>query len=169
MIAFYQNYACLIIEKGIYLFQGSYFHMLICSNGCTSYTNGKVLIPIQAKIGIFFVLFINSFLVIVFVCLICRWKASWVWSLLFWAKGIFFRSDNDIYFWFQSFNGVSKLENSIKEKCPAEIDIGPVYSVDVRFLVPQKQSTICFLAMKDFSMEGVILWLINFYCIFLSH
>jgi hypothetical protein len=52
---------------------------------------------------------------------------------------------------------VPELENSIEDKCPVEIDIGPVYRVDVRFLVPKKQSTICFLAMKDFSMEGVIL------------
>jgi hypothetical protein len=40
--------------------------------------------------------------------------------------------DNDIYLRFQSFNSASELENSIKEKCPFKIDIGPVYSVDVR-------------------------------------
>ncbi|KAK7815937.1 dna primase small subunit, partial [Quercus suber] len=38
--------------------------------------------------------------------------------------------DNDIYLRFQSFNSASQLENSIKEKCPFKIDIGPVYSVD---------------------------------------
>uniref|UniRef100_A0A2N9GAY7 DNA primase n=1 Tax=Fagus sylvatica TaxID=28930 RepID=A0A2N9GAY7_FAGSY len=38
--------------------------------------------------------------------------------------------DNDIYLRFQSFNSASELENSIKEKCPFKIDIGPVYSVD---------------------------------------
>lgn len=39
----------------------------------------------------------------------------------------------DMYIRFQSFNSVSELENSIREKCPFKIDIGPVYSVDVRF------------------------------------
>ncbi|ESR52603.1 DNA primase [Citrus sinensis] len=41
-----------------------------------------------------------------------------------------FTLDNDIYLRFQSFNSESELENSIKEKCPSKIDIGPVYSVD---------------------------------------
>ncbi|KAL8487802.1 hypothetical protein ACS0TY_024211 [Phlomoides rotata] len=41
-----------------------------------------------------------------------------------------FTLDNDIYLRFQSFNNVAELENSIKEKCPVKIDIGPVYSVD---------------------------------------
>ncbi|KDP44235.1 hypothetical protein JCGZ_05702 [Jatropha curcas] len=41
-----------------------------------------------------------------------------------------FTLDNDIYLRFQSFNNESELENSIKEKCPFKIDIGPVYSVD---------------------------------------
>ncbi|XP_065880082.1 uncharacterized protein [Euphorbia lathyris] len=41
-----------------------------------------------------------------------------------------FTLDNDIYLRFQSFNSDSELENSIKEKCPFKIDIGPVYSVD---------------------------------------
>lgn len=40
---------------------------------------------------------------------------------------------DDIYLRFQSFNSVHEMENSIKEKCPFKIDIGPVYSVDVRF------------------------------------
>ena len=44
-----------------------------------------------------------------------------------------FTLDNDIYLRFQSFNSAFELENSIKEKCPFKIDIGPVYSVDVRF------------------------------------
>lgn len=44
-----------------------------------------------------------------------------------------FTLENDIYIRFQSFNSISELENSIKEKCPFKIDIGPVYSVDVRF------------------------------------
>lgn len=46
-----------------------------------------------------------------------------------------FTLDNDIYLRFQSFNSVSELENAIKEKCPFKIDIGPVYSVDVRSLL----------------------------------
>lgn len=46
-----------------------------------------------------------------------------------------FTLDNDIYLRFQSFSSASELENSIKEKCPFKIDIGPVYSVDVRFLL----------------------------------
>ncbi|KAL5541278.1 hypothetical protein UlMin_042500 [Ulmus minor] len=41
-----------------------------------------------------------------------------------------FTLDNDIYVRYQSFKGVSELENSIKEKCPFKIDIGAVYSVD---------------------------------------
>lgn len=41
-----------------------------------------------------------------------------------------FTLENDIYLRFQSFNRVSQLESSIKEKCPFKIDIGPVYSVD---------------------------------------
>ncbi|KAJ7945035.1 DNA primase [Quillaja saponaria] len=41
-----------------------------------------------------------------------------------------FTLDNDIYLRFQSFNNASELENSIREKCPFKIDIGPVYSVD---------------------------------------
>ena len=45
-----------------------------------------------------------------------------------------FTLDNDIYLRFQSFSGLSEMENSIREKCPFKIDIGPVYSVDVRFL-----------------------------------
>ncbi|XP_027081232.1 DNA primase small subunit [Coffea eugenioides] len=41
-----------------------------------------------------------------------------------------FTLDNDIYLRFQSFSGLSEMENSIREKCPFKIDIGPVYSVD---------------------------------------
>ncbi|KAF5179551.1 Dna primase small subunit [Thalictrum thalictroides] len=41
-----------------------------------------------------------------------------------------FTLENDIYLRFQSFNSAAALENSIKEKCPFKIDIGPVYSVD---------------------------------------
>ncbi|GMN31607.1 hypothetical protein TIFTF001_003326 [Ficus carica] len=41
-----------------------------------------------------------------------------------------FTLENDIYLRFQSFYSVSELENSIREKCPVKIDIGPVYSVD---------------------------------------
>ncbi|KAL4204192.1 hypothetical protein AMTRI_Chr01g108530 [Amborella trichopoda] len=41
-----------------------------------------------------------------------------------------FTLDNDVYLRFQSFNSAAELENSIKEKCPFKIDIGPVYSVD---------------------------------------
>ncbi|XP_011028010.1 PREDICTED: DNA primase small subunit [Populus euphratica] len=41
-----------------------------------------------------------------------------------------FTLENDIYLRYQSFNNVLQLENSIKEKCPFKIDIGPVYSVD---------------------------------------
>lgn len=43
-----------------------------------------------------------------------------------------FTLDNDIYLRFQSFNSASDMENAIKEKCPFKIDIGPVYSVDVK-------------------------------------
>lgn len=41
-----------------------------------------------------------------------------------------FTLENDIYLRYQSFNNVVQLENSIKEKCPFKIDVGPVYSVD---------------------------------------
>ncbi|BFG31929.1 hypothetical protein CerSpe_182040 [Prunus speciosa] len=41
-----------------------------------------------------------------------------------------FTLDNEVYLRFQSFNSMSELENSVKEKCPVKIDIGPVYSVD---------------------------------------
>ncbi|XP_062026874.1 uncharacterized protein LOC133743106 [Rosa rugosa] len=41
-----------------------------------------------------------------------------------------FTLDNDVYLRYKTFNSVSELENSIKEKCPVKIDIGPVYNVD---------------------------------------
>ncbi|KAF9685633.1 hypothetical protein SADUNF_Sadunf03G0074800 [Salix dunnii] len=41
-----------------------------------------------------------------------------------------FTLENDIYIRYQSFNNVVQFENSVKEKCPFKIDIGPVYSVD---------------------------------------
>ena len=42
-----------------------------------------------------------------------------------------FTLENDIYIRYQSFNNATEMENSIKEKCPVKIDIGPVYNVDV--------------------------------------
>lgn len=41
-----------------------------------------------------------------------------------------FTLQDDIYLRYQSFNSLSEMENSIKEKCPFKIDIGPVYNVD---------------------------------------
>nr|XP_027190167.1 DNA primase small subunit-like isoform X3 [Cicer arietinum] len=41
-----------------------------------------------------------------------------------------FTLKGDFYLRFQSFNNALELENSIKEKCPLKIDIGPVYTVD---------------------------------------
>ncbi|RDY02415.1 DNA primase small subunit, partial [Mucuna pruriens] len=41
-----------------------------------------------------------------------------------------FTLENDIYLRFQSFNNALELENSVKEKSPVKIDIGPVYTVD---------------------------------------
>ncbi|KAJ9706159.1 hypothetical protein PVL29_001627 [Vitis rotundifolia] len=41
-----------------------------------------------------------------------------------------FTLEDDIYLRFQSFNSIHEMENSIKEKRPLKIDIGPVYSVD---------------------------------------
>ncbi|KAL2665849.1 hypothetical protein AAZV13_02G246300 [Glycine max] len=41
-----------------------------------------------------------------------------------------FTLENDIYLRFQSFHNALELENSIKEKTPVKIDIGPVYTVD---------------------------------------
>lgn len=43
-----------------------------------------------------------------------------------------FTLDNDIYLRFLSFKDALELEKAIKEQCPFKIDIGPVYSVDVR-------------------------------------
>ncbi|KAF6140890.1 hypothetical protein GIB67_042303 [Kingdonia uniflora] len=37
---------------------------------------------------------------------------------------------NDAFVRYQSFNSVAELENSVKDKCPLKIDIGPVYSID---------------------------------------
>ncbi|KAL5989289.1 hypothetical protein ACLOJK_010179 [Asimina triloba] len=45
-------------------------------------------------------------------------------------REISFTLDGDIYLRFQSFNNPVEFENSINEKCPFKIDIGPVYSVD---------------------------------------
>ncbi|XP_020274034.1 DNA primase small subunit isoform X1 [Asparagus officinalis] len=42
-----------------------------------------------------------------------------------------FTLENDIYIRYQSFNNATEMENSIKEKCPVKIDIGPVYNVDL--------------------------------------
>ncbi|XP_022141779.1 DNA primase small subunit-like [Momordica charantia] len=47
-----------------------------------------------------------------------------------------FTLENDIYLRYQSFNNLSEMENSIKEKCPFKIDIGPVYNVDVSTILP---------------------------------
>jgi len=44
-----------------------------------------------------------------------------------------FTLNGDFYLRFQSYNNALELENSIKEKCPLKIDIGPVYTVDVTF------------------------------------
>lgn len=76
-----------------------------------------------------------------FLCWICDWllcvdgKHPACDQSYFGRREFSFTLDNDIYLRFQSFNSASELENSIKEKCPFKIDIGPVYSVDVRFLL----------------------------------
>lgn len=41
-----------------------------------------------------------------------------------------FTLDGDIFVRYQSFADGKELENAIKERCPAKIDIGPVYNVD---------------------------------------
>ncbi|CAM9001413.1 unnamed protein product [Rhodiola kirilowii] len=41
-----------------------------------------------------------------------------------------FTLESDIYCRFQSFNNLSELQNTIKNKCPFKIDIGAVYSVN---------------------------------------
>lgn len=46
-----------------------------------------------------------------------------------------FTLKGDIYLRFQSYNNAVELENSIKDKCPLKIDIGPVYTVDVRIIL----------------------------------
>lgn len=42
-----------------------------------------------------------------------------------------FTLENDIYIRYQSFSNATEMENSIKEKCPVKIDIGPVYNVNL--------------------------------------
>nr|AFK38123.1 unknown [Lotus japonicus] len=51
-------------------------------------------------------------------------------SSYFGRREFSFTLENDIYLRFQSFNNALELENSIKEKSPFKIDIGPVYTVD---------------------------------------
>ena len=36
---------------------------------------------------------------------------------------------------YQSFSSAAEMENAIKDKCPFKIDLGAVYSVDVRFIL----------------------------------
>ena len=55
-----------------------------------------------------------------------------------------FTLENDIYLRLQSFHNAHELENSIKEKCPVKIDIGPVYTVDVKCPLLSKSSLLCF-------------------------
>lgn len=78
-----------------------------------------------------------------------KWKFSFLINFFTWAcncvdgkhpgcdssyfgrREFSFTLENDIYLRFQSFNNALELENSIKEKSPFKIDIGPVYTVDV--------------------------------------
>lgn len=83
----------------------------------------------------------NNILAYLFFCWICAGlvfidgKHPGCDESYFGRREFSFTLDNDIYLRFQSFNSVSQLENSIKEKCPFKIDIGPVYSVDVSWIV----------------------------------
>jgi len=43
-----------------------------------------------------------------------------------------FTLDGDIFVRYQSFKDAEEMEAAIKQKCPAKIDIGPVYNVDPR-------------------------------------
>ncbi|WOL18438.1 DNA primase small subunit isoform X2 [Canna indica] len=45
-------------------------------------------------------------------------------------REISYTFENDIFMRYQSFNNASDMENSIRDKCPLKIDIGPVYSVE---------------------------------------
>ncbi|KAL4359608.1 uncharacterized protein [Arachis hypogaea] len=38
--------------------------------------------------------------------------------------------DNDIFVRYNTFNSATELENSIKDKCPLKIDIGPIYNLN---------------------------------------
>ncbi|RYR77894.1 hypothetical protein Ahy_A01g002580 isoform D [Arachis hypogaea] len=41
--------------------------------------------------------------------------------------------DNDIFVRYNTFNSAAELENSIKDKCPLKIDIGPIYNLNIRY------------------------------------
>lgn len=98
-------------------------------------------------VGCFSLFFGYSFLIYFFLMELCElgcWcvdgKHPGCDQSYFGRREFSFTLDNDIYLRFQSFNSASELENSIKEKCPVKIDIGPVYSVDVRmnFIFPNE-------------------------------
>lgn len=124
--------------------QESYFLMLICINGCptemvSSYLEFVLLcMPVFVhthKLKLTWWFFLLSLF-----CLGIMWHGSWrvdgkhpgCDQSYFGRREFSFTLENDLYLRFQSFNSASELENSIKEKCPVKIDIGPVYSVDVR-------------------------------------
>lgn len=99
-----------------------------------SYGNGNLLIPLWSclLVDIFKMMFVCS-LTLPLECLSVDGKHPACDKSYFGRREFSFTLDNDIYLRFQSFNSLFELENSIKEKCPFKIDIGPVYSVDVRF------------------------------------
>lgn len=131
-------------KKNFELFgQESYFLTLIFINGCrmemVSRCLNLVCRPCQCLCISASWNLLRSFLSS-FLYLGIMWLGSWCVDgkhpgcdqTYFGRREFSFTLENDIYLRFQSFNSASELENSIKEKCPVKIDIGPVYSVDVR-------------------------------------
>lgn len=149
MISFPLSRSCL------FLWQESYFLMLIFINGCptemvSSYLNQPGLQLASEtgcvwsyELGLFgwLVLLFCTFFFFIFLdgimclgLLFVDGKHPGCDQSYMGRREFSFTLDNDIYLRFQSFNSASELENSIKEKCPVKIDIGPVYSVDVSFI-----------------------------------
>lgn len=76
-------------------------------------------------------MFTNCFIYIIRICPFLDGKHPGCDQSYVGRREFSFTLENDIYVRFQSFDSVAEMENSIKEKCPFKIDIGPVYSVDV--------------------------------------
>lgn len=141
-----------------YLWQESFFHMLICSNGCLT---DMVIRTCESKATCCPLLscFITICVTLCLDWLLLDGKHPGCDHSFFGRREFSFTLANDIYLRFQSFNSLSEMENAIKEKCPVKIDIGPVYSVDVKFL---------YLTFSFWSLSDWWAWLVAIYLAFLS-